>query len=116
MPPGDLESLVKVHDAVATNISGGGMQVRARGPAIELGDLVEARLPFLPPPLDREACYAKAVQVYQPPPHGLFGLEFEKISVRLQAGILKEVERRQRAIQEQFTAGKQVASVESLKQ
>ncbi len=95
---GELQQVLELHRGTVTNLSGGGMQLRVKDLEVSVDDWIETRLPFLPPPLDREFCLARVVQVYERPPVGLFGLQFEKPPVRLETGIFREVERRHRAL------------------
>ena len=73
------------------------MQLKTNGLSIQLDDWIEVYFPFLPPPLDREFCISRVVRIYEESPQGLFGLQFEKPSVRLQTGVLREVERRHKS-------------------
>jgi hypothetical protein len=90
----ELEKLVSAQDGTIRNLSGGGLQLAADEVRFKVDDWVELSFPFLPDPLDKMACFARVVHVYEPWPEGVYGLEFERPAVRLQLGILKEVERR----------------------
>ncbi|MCH2375856.1 MAG: PilZ domain-containing protein [Planctomycetes bacterium] len=94
----DLERRVSEQEGTVHNLSGDGLQLAADEVRFEADDWVELTFPFLPTPLDTMACFARVVHVYEPWPEGVYGLEFERPAVRLQLGILKEVERRHAAL------------------
>ena len=64
----EVEHVMTVYHGVVTNLSGGGLQLQAKDVEIAAEDWVEVHFPFLPPPLDRESCLSRVVQVYRKAP------------------------------------------------
>jgi c-di-GMP-binding flagellar brake protein YcgR len=73
--------------AVVTSLSASGLRLRTAA-LLEPADLIQVTLPFLPPPLGSEVCFARVVRLLG---EGSFGLTFTGMAPRIQAGIFQYV-------------------------